>query len=165
MVNEAGSLGNYFGQIQDDFPLEGMRVLRQVSSTSTRPGRKRVIYLEAIIFGVLAGIAVDARIRSAATREGSPLDRHLDGGRWRRLLVPLLAGVSCLSAALRWGSDPVLIPFLFFLPLLAGLAMVDLHTRRLPNVLTGPALLGGSRSGPWSPCWPGRNWCRATCTS
>jgi len=99
-----------------------------------------------MLFGILAGIAVDARIRSAASREASslaPVDRHLDGGRWRILLVPLLAGVSCLLAALRWGSDPVLIPFLFFLPLLAGLAVVDLHTRRLPNALTGPALLGG----------------------
>lgn len=104
-------------------------------------------------FGLVAGTVVDVRIRRVAAAEaragrpaGSdspPLDRHLDGGRWRVLLVPVLAGGSCLLAALRWQSDPVLIPFLFFLPLLAGLAVVDLHTRRLPNALTGPALLGG----------------------
>ena len=103
----------------------------------------------ALLFGLLAGVVVDGRIRRAATAEalrpgsGPPLDRHLDGGAWRRLLVPLLAGASCLLAALRWEGDLVLVPFLFFLPLLAGLAVVDLHTRRLPNVLTGPALLGG----------------------
>ena len=103
----------------------------------------------ALLFGLLAGVVVDGRIRRAATAEalrpgsGPPLDRHLDGGAWRRLLVPLLAGASCLLAALRWEGDLVLVPFLFFLPLLAGLAVVDLHTRRLPNALTGPALLGG----------------------
>jgi leader peptidase (prepilin peptidase)/N-methyltransferase len=102
----------------------------------------------AAVYGLPAGVVVDTLIRRAAAGEaptdsGPPLDRHLQGGRWRLVFVPLLAGVSCLAAALRWADDPVLVPFLFFLPLLAGLAVVDLYTRRLPNVLTGPALLGG----------------------
>lgn len=103
-----------------------------------------MIVLAATLFGVLAGLVVDWRIRKAADAEEDadpPLDRHLRAG--RKLLVPGLAALGCLAVAVRWGSDPVLIPFLFFVPLLAGLAVVDLHTRRLPNVLTLPALIGG----------------------
>jgi leader peptidase (prepilin peptidase)/N-methyltransferase len=110
-----------------------------------------LLAVAATTFGLLAGSAVDTRVRRAAAGEartrsrtdGPPLDQHLAGGRRRRLLVPVLAGAACLSAALRWPNDTVLVPFLFFLPLLAGLAVVDLHTRRLPNVLTWPAFVGG----------------------
>jgi leader peptidase (prepilin peptidase) / N-methyltransferase len=102
--------------------------------------------LMAALFGLLAGVAVDARVARAAAAEANPeapLDRHLRGARWRRIVVPVISAAGCLAAALRWGHDPVLVPLLFFLPLLAGLAVVDLHTRRLPNALTGPALVGG----------------------
>lgn len=73
---------------------------------------------------------------------GGPLDRHLRHPSGAAL-VPALAAVGALAAGIRFGVDPVGLPFVVLVPLLAELAVVDLHTRRLPNVLTLPALPAG----------------------
>lgn len=72
-------------------------------------------------------------------RAAVPLDRHLRGARGPAV-VPILAALGGLVTGLRFGTDPSGLPFLVFVPLLAELAVVDAHTRRLPNVLTLPAL-------------------------
>jgi prepilin signal peptidase PulO-like enzyme (type II secretory pathway) len=132
-----------------------------------------------IVFGVfcaLAGAAggwlVDAWIRRAAAREAElpapvgvltgadaalaaripdvPLDRHLTHDGAGRVVVPVLSALGCLLVGLRYGPSLVVVPFLFLVPVLAGLAVVDLHTHRLPNALTlpsyaiGVALVGGT---------------------
>lgn len=113
--------------------------------------------------GALGGAAVDGWVRAAADREARAgtmptgadlrragrLDRHLDARRGR-LLVPALAALGCLVTGLRFGPGWAVVPFLFFVPVLAGLAVVDFHTRRLPNALTLPSygvglvLVGGT---------------------
>lgn len=75
-------------------------------------------------------------------RESVPLDRHLQRPRGAAV-VPILAALGGLATGLRFGVDPSGLPFLVLVPLLAELAVVDAHTRRLPNVLTLPALPAG----------------------
>lgn len=107
--------------------------------------------------GAAGGTAVDLWVRRAADREerdgtaptgddvrhAGRLDRHLAAGGGRRALVPALSAIGCLLVGLRFGADADAVPFLFFVPVIAGLAVVDLHTRRLPNVLTLPSYLAG----------------------
>jgi leader peptidase (prepilin peptidase) / N-methyltransferase len=109
------------------------------------------------VLGAVGGAGVDLWVRRAAdaeerdgtmptgddVRHAGRLDRHLTGGRWRRALVPVLSAIGCLLVGLRFGADPGAVPFLFFVPVIAGLAVVDLHTRRLPNVLTLPSYVAG----------------------
>ena len=116
-----------------------------------------LVGVAAAAVGAAGGLAVDRWVRRAADREeragtmptgddlrhAGRLDRHLAGGRWRWAVVPLLSSLGCLLVGLRFGADPGAVPFLFFVPVLAGLAVVDLHTRRLPNVLTLPSYLAG----------------------
>jgi leader peptidase (prepilin peptidase)/N-methyltransferase len=77
-----------------------------------------------------------------------PLDEHLRRG--RRLAVPAVAAGGCLLVGIRFGWSWQALPFLYFVPLLAALAVVDLHTHRLPNALTLPSyplgllLVGGT---------------------
>lgn len=105
----------------------------------------------AAVLGAAAGVAVDRWVRRAAdaedragttptgadVRRPGRLDRHLTGR--RRALVPALSAAGCALVGLRYGPVPAVLPFLFFVPVLAGLAVVDLHTRRLPNALTLPS--------------------------
>jgi len=118
-----------------------------------------------VVLGAVGGSGVDAWIRAVAAREarqnafragtgtgpnpgtdvrpGVPLDQHLTaGGAWP-LVVPALSALGCLLAGIRFGPALVVVPFLFFVPLLAELAVVDLHTHRLPNALTLPSYLVG----------------------
>ena len=80
----------------------------------------------------------------------APLDRHLAGGRGRRCVVPALSALGCLLVGIRFGPAPAAVPFLYLAPLLASLAVVDLHTHRLPDALTLPSypigllLIGGT---------------------
>ena len=97
--------------------------------------------LACAVAGAGVGSVMDAWIRRAAARDrqdGAPLDRHLRS-RIGTAYVPALSAVGCLLVGLRYGAGLVVLPFLFFVPLLAGLAVVDLHTHRLPNALTLPA--------------------------
>jgi leader peptidase (prepilin peptidase) / N-methyltransferase len=105
----------------------------------------------AALLGAAGGVAVDRWVRRAAdaedragttptgqdVRRAGRLDRHLAGR--RRALVPALSALGGGLIGLRYGPVPAVLPFLFFVPVLAGLAVVDLHTRRLPNALTLPS--------------------------
>jgi leader peptidase (prepilin peptidase) / N-methyltransferase len=93
------------------------------------------------LIGALLGAVLDVVIRRAGS--DVPLDAHLRGTRYRAAVVPGLAAAGCVLVGLRFGATSTVLPFLFFVPLLAELAVVDLHTRRLPNVLTLPALVAG----------------------
>lgn len=114
-----------------------------------------MIVLAWVAAGLLLGYGLDQVVRRAAraearvsvpagapdTADGAqvPLDRHLRSARGA-LLVPALAAAGSLLAGLRFGSTVAGLPFVVLVPLLAELAVVDLNTRRLPNVLTLPAL-------------------------
>ena len=108
--------------------------------------------------GLLLGHLLDRLVRRAAAAEARvpvpagrphaavdpqvpqpPMDRHLHAPR-SAVLVPALAAAGCLLAGARFGTTAAGLPFLVLVPLLAELAVVDAHTRRLPNVLTLPAL-------------------------
>lgn len=109
------------------------------------------------VLGAAGGIVVDAWVRRAADREERTgtmptgtdvrhpgrLDRHLYGDRTRGLIVPGLSALGCLLVGLRFGLAWTVLPFLFFVPVITGLAVVDVHTRRLPNVLTLPSYVVG----------------------
>lgn len=75
----------------------------------------------------------------AGADPSGPLDRHLHTARGP-LLVPALAALGCVLVGLRFGLTAAGLPFLVLVPVLAELAIVDLHTRRLPNAVTLPAL-------------------------
>jgi prepilin signal peptidase PulO-like enzyme (type II secretory pathway) len=105
------------------------------------------------VLGAAGGIVVDQWVRRAADREERAgtmptgadvrrpgrLDRHLTGDRTRGTIVPGLSALGCALVGLRYGMAWAVLPFLFFVPVLAGLAVVDVHTRRLPNALTLPS--------------------------
>ena len=70
-------------------------------------------------------------------------DKHLVGGRWRKALVPGLSAAGCLLVGLRYGLQGTVVPFLFFVPVIVGLGVIDLHTRRLPNAVVLPSYIAG----------------------
>ncbi len=108
-------------------------------------------------YGAIAGLGVDRWVALAAAREeragtmpagddlrhAGRLDRHLTGGRPGKAVVPALAAAGCLLVGLRYGADRTVVPFLFFVPVILGLGVVDLHTRRLPNAVVLPSYGAG----------------------
>lgn len=72
--------------------------------------------------------------------EQTPVDHHRSGWPTGRLLVPVLSAVLGAACAARLHTPAMLVTVVPLVCLVTVLGVIDMNTRRLPNLLTVPAI-------------------------
>ena len=83
---------------------------------------------------ISAGASVDPG------RESTPVDRHQSGWPAGRLVVPAVSAALAGASAARLDQAAALVTVVPLVCLVTELAVIDINTRRLPNLLTVPAI-------------------------
>lgn len=115
--------------------------------------------LYAVVLAVVLGVLLDLATASIARREAletslgtrrasTPVDHHRTSwpaGRW---VVPAVSAALASACATRLADPVTLLTVVPLVCLVTELAVIDLNTRRLPNLLTVPAIpLGAALVG------------------